>query len=110
MDNSEFLEEMQNDKYINQIEIEKQQDIEDKKQDKIDKKQNKIDNKTNKVQKLQEKENKIQEKLQEEQNKINNESTEIIGKSKRQLLTKINKYKKIHKNELSDYKIMKNAS
>ena len=39
MDNdTEFLEELQNDKYVNQIEIDKQQEIEDKKQDKIDKK------------------------------------------------------------------------
>ena len=53
MDNSGFLEEMQNDKYINQIEIDKQQDIEDKKQNKIDTKQNKLDNKINKAQKLE---------------------------------------------------------
>ena len=40
--NNDFLEEMENDKYVNQIEIDKQQDIQDKKQNKIDMKQNKI--------------------------------------------------------------------
>ena len=109
MDN-DFLEDMQNDKYINQIEIDKKQDIQDKIQDKIDKKENKINSKISKAQKLEEKQIKIQEKLNEKENKINNESTEIIGKTRRQLLTKINKYKKIYKTELSDYKIMKNAS
>ena len=110
MDDSGFLEEMQNDKYINQIEIDKQQDIEDKKQNKIDTKQNKLDNKINKAQKLEEKQIKIEEKLNEKKNKINNDSTEIISKSKRLLLGKINKYKKLFKSELSDYKINKNAS
>ena len=110
MDDSNFLEEMHNDKYINKIELEKQQDIEDKKQNKLDIKQNKVDSKISKAQKLEEKQQKIQEKLQEKENKINNESTEIIGKSKRLLLTKINKYKKLFKSELSDYKINKNAS
>ena len=86
------------------------QDIEDKKQDKIDKKQNKINSKISKAQKIEEKQIKIQEKLQEKENEINNDSTEIIGKTKRQLLTKINKYKKLFKSELSDYKINKNGS
>ena len=49
MDNDNgFLEEMQNDKYINQNEI-------DKKQDKIDKKENKINSKITKAQKFEEK-------------------------------------------------------
>ena len=107
---TDFLEEMQNDKYINEKEIEEKQDIEDKKQNKIDMKQNKIDSKITKAQKLEEKQQKLQEKLQEKENKINNESTEIIAKSKRHLLAKINKYKKLFKSELSDYKINKNAS
>ena len=107
MDNdNEFLEEMQNDKYVNQIELDKQQEKEDKKQDKIDKKQNRIDSKITKAQKLEEKQQQIQKK---QENKIN-ESTEIIGKTKRSLLNKINKYKKIYKTQLSDYKIMKNAT
>ena len=111
MDNdNDFLEEMQNDKYVNQNELDKQQEKEDKKQDKIDKKQNKIDSKITKAQKNEEKQIKIQEK----ENKINenkiNESTEIIGKTKRQLIAKINKYKKLFKSELSDYRINKNAS
>ena len=110
MDNSEFLQELESDKYINQIELDKQQDIQDKKQNKIDIKQNKLDSKITKAQKLEEKQRKIEEKLQEKENKINNESTEIIVKTKRQLLIKINKYKKLFKNELSDYKINKNAS
>ena len=110
MDNSEFLNELQNDQYVNQIELIKKQDIEDKKQDKIDKKQNKINSKISKAQKIEEKQIKIQEKLQEKENEINNDSTEIIGKTKRQLLTKINKYKKLFKSELSDYKINKNGS
>ena len=110
MDNSEFLNELQNDQYVNQIELIKKQDIEDKKQDKIDKKQNKINSKISKAQKIEEKQIKIQEKLQEKEKKINNDSTEIIGKTKRQLLTKINKYKKLFKSELSDYKINKNGS
>ena len=106
MDNNDFLEEMENDKYVNKIEIEKQQDIEDKKQNKIDMKQNKI----SKAQKFEEKQRKIEEKIKEkEENKIN-ESTEIISKNKRSLLAKINKYKKLFKTELSDYKINKNAS
>ena len=107
---TDFLEEMQNDKYINEKEIEEKQDIEDKKQNKIDMKQNKIDSKITKAQKLEEKQQKLQEKLQEKENKIDNESTEIIAKSKRHLLAKINKYKKLFKSELSDYKINKNAS
>ena len=107
---TDFLEEMQNDKYINEKEIEEKQDIEDKKQNEIDMKQNKIDSKITKAQKLEEKQQKLQEKLQEKENKINNESTEIIAKSKRHLLAKINKYKKLFKSELSDYKINKNAS
>ena len=102
---------MENHKYVNQKEIDDKQNIEDKKQDKIDKKQNKTDSKISKAQKLEGKQLKIQNKLQERENKlksnIENESTEIIGKSKRALLTKINKYKK---NELSDYKIKKGAS
>ena len=109
MDNdndNEFLQELQNDQYVNQIEIDKQQNIEDKKQDKIDKKENKI----TKAQKMEEKQRKIEEKIKEkEENKIN-ESTEIITKTKRQLLAKINKYKKIFKTELNDYKINKNAT
>ena len=40
--NNNFLDEMENDKYVNQIELDKQQEKEDKKQDKIDMKQNKI--------------------------------------------------------------------
>ena len=108
--NNDFLDEMENDKYINQIEIDKQQDIEDKKQNKIDMKQNKIDSKISKAQKLEEKQRIIKEKIKEkEENKIN-ESTEIITKSKRQLLAKICKYKKLFKSELNDYKINKNAS
>ena len=107
---TDFLEEMQNDKYINEKEIEEKQDIEDKKQNEIDMKQNKIDSKITKAQKLEEKQQQIQKKLEEKENKINNDSTEIIGKTKRQLLTKINKYKKLFKSELSDYKINKNAS
>ena len=110
MDNNDFLQEMENDTYVNQIEIDKQQDIQDKKQNKIDIKQNKIDNKISKAQKLEEKQRKIEEKIKEkEENKIN-ESTEIITKTKRQLLAKINKYKKLFKSELNDYKINKNAS
>ena len=106
----DFLQEMENDKYVNKIEFEKQQDIQDKKQDKIDMKQNKIDNKISKAQKLEEKQRKIEEKIKEkEENKIN-ESTEIITKTKRQLLAKICKYKKLFKSELNDYKINKNAS
>ena len=113
MDNDndiEFLEELQNDKYINQNELDKQQDQEDKKQDKIDKKQNKLDSKITKAQKLEEKQQQLQKKLEEKQEKKINESTEIIGKTKRSLLNKINKYKKIYKTQLSDYKIMKNAT
>ena len=60
MDN-EFLEEMQNDKYVNQIELDKQQEIEDKIQDKIDKKKNKLDSKINKAQKLEEKQQQCRE-------------------------------------------------
>ena len=109
MDN-EFLQEMENNKYVDQNEVDKQQDKEDKKQNKIDMKQNKIDSKITKAQKLEEKQRKIEEKIKEkEENKIN-ESTEIITKSKRLLLSKINKYKKLFKTELSDYKINKNAS
>ena len=108
MDNDEFLEEMQNDKYVNQIEIDKQQEIEDKKQNKIDMKQNKLDSKITKAQKLEEKQHKIEEKIKEKQE--NNDSTEIITKTRRSLLNKINKYKKIYKTQLSDYKIMKNAT
>ena len=111
MDNdNEFLQELQNDQYVNQTEIDKQQNIEDKKQDKIDMKQNKINSKINRAQKMEEKIKEKEEKIkQKEENKIN-ESTEIIGKGKRFLLNKINKYKKIYKTQLSDYKIMKNAS
>ena len=111
MDNdNEFLEEMQNDKYINQNELDKQQEKEDKKQDKIDKKQDKINSKITRAQKMEEKQRIIEEKIKEkEENKIN-ESTEIISKNKRSLLAKINKYKKLFKTELSDYKINKNAS
>ena len=93
MDNdNEFLEEMENDKYVNQIELDKQQEKEDKIQDKIDKKKNKLDSKINKAQKLEEKQLKIEEKIKEKQEKIKekqenkiNESTEIICKTKRQL-------------------------
>ena len=99
---------MQNDKYVNQIEIDKQQEIEDKKQNKIDMKQNKLDSKITKAQKLEEKQHKIEEKIKEKQE--NNDSTEIITKTRRSLLNKINKYKKIYKTQLSDYKIMKNAT
>ena len=53
--NDEFLEELQNDKYVNQNELDKQQEIDDKQQDKIDKKQNKLDSKISKAQKLEEK-------------------------------------------------------
>ena len=111
MDNdNEFLEEMQNDKYVNQIEIDKKQEIEDKKQNKIDMKQNKLDSKITKTQKFEEKQLKLEEKIKEkEENKIN-ESTEIITKTKRSLLNKINKYKKLFKTELNDYKINKNAT
>ena len=110
MDTSEFLEEMQNDKYVNQIELDKENEKEDKKQDKIDKKENKINSKITKAQKLEEKQQQLQKKLEEKQENKINESTEIISKTKRQLLAKINKYKKLFKNELSDYKINKNAS
>ena len=98
MDNdNEFLEEMENDKYINQIEIDKKQDIEDKKQDKKDMKQNKINSKITKAQQMEIKQRKLEEKIKEkEENKIN-ESTEIITKTKRSLLNKINKYKKTYK-------------
>ena len=106
MDNTDFLDEMQNDEYVNEKEIEDKQDKLDKQQDKIDKKQNKI----TKAQKLEEKQEKIKQKLQEKENKINNESTEIIGKSKRSLLVKINKYRKLFKEQLSDYKINKNTT
>ena len=108
--NNDFLEEMQNDQYIDQNELDKKQNIEDKKQDKIDKKQNKIDSKITKAQKLEEKQQQIQKKLEEKQENKINESTEIITKSRRSLLNKINKYKKIFKSELNDYKINKNAS
>ena len=108
--NNDFLEEMQNDQYIDQNELDKKQNIEDKKQDKIDKKQNKIDSKITKAQKLEEKQQQIQKKLEEKQENKINESTEIICKTKRQLLAKINKYKKLFKSELSDYRINKNAS
>ena len=108
--NNNFLNEMQNDKYINQNEIDKQQDIEDKKQNKIDMKQHKLDSKISKAHKMEEKIKEKEEKIkQKEENKIN-ESTEIIGKTRRSLLNKINKYKKTYKTQLSDYKIMKNAS
>ena len=111
MDNdNEFLEEMQNDKYVNQIELDKQQEKEDKIQDKIDKKKNKLDSKINKAQKLEEKQLKIEEKNKEKQENKINESTDIISKNKRSLLNKINKYKKIYKTQLLDYKIMKNAT
>ena len=111
MDNdNDFLGEMENDKYVNQNELDKQQEKEDKKQDKIDMKQNKINSKITKAQKFEEKQRKLEEKIKEkEENKIN-ESTEIITKTKRQLLAKINKYKKLFKIELNDYKINKNAT
>ena len=51
--------------------------------------------------KIKEKEEKIKQKED-----INNESTEIITKTKRQLLAKINKYKKLFKSELNDYNII----
>ena len=38
MNNSDFLEEMESDKYINQQELNKIEQLNDKKQDKIDKK------------------------------------------------------------------------
>ena len=100
MDN-EFLEEMQNDKYVNQNQIDKQQEIEDKKQNKIDMKQNKIDSKITKAQKMEEKQRKLEEKIKEKQENKINESTEIVTKTKRQLLAKINKYKKMFKTELN---------
>ena len=109
MDNNDFLEEMQNDQYIDQIELDKKQNIEDKKQDKIDKKENKINSKINRAQKMEEKIKEKEEKIKQKE-EINNESTEIITKTKRQLLAKINKYKKLFKSELNDYKINKNAS
>ena len=108
--NNNFLDEMENNQYVDQNEVDKQQDKEDKKQNKIDMKQNKIDSKITKAQKFEEKQRKLEEKIKEkEENKIN-ESTEIITKTKRQLLAKINKYKKLFKIELNDYKINKNAS
>ena len=111
MDNdTEFLQELHNDQYVNQNELDKQQEKEDKKQDKIDMKQNKINSKITKAQQMEIKQRKLEEKIKEkEENKIN-ESTEIITKSKRSLLSKINKYKKLFKTELSDYRINKNAS
>ena len=110
MDKSDFLEDMANDKYIDQKEIDERQDNEDKIQDKIDKKQNKIDNKISEAQKLELKQQKLQEKIEEKQIEIENESTEKVSKTKRQLSTKINKYKKLFKNELSDYKIKKGST
>ena len=114
MDKSDFLEDMQNDEYINQNELDKIEELNDKKQDKLDKKQNKIDSKISKAQKLEEKQQKLQQKLEEKQIKIkfniDNKSTEIIGKGKRQLLTKINKYKKLSKSELSDYKFKRGST
>ena len=111
MDNdTEFLQELHNDQYVNQNELDKQQEKEDKKQDKIDMKQNKINSKITKAQQMEIKQRKLEEKIKEkEENKIN-ESTEIITKTKRSMLNKINKYKKLFKTELSDYKINKNAS
>ena len=103
------LDDLQNDRYISKIELEKQLKIELKQKDDYEKKNEKEINKNIRNNKRIAEQEKINEKNKE---KINEEEEEpqFIGKNRRELYNNILKYKELFPDELKTFKIKKNCS
>ena len=110
MDND--LDNLQNDKYISKIELEKQLKLELKQKDDLERKNEKEINKNirnNKRIAQQEKINeKNKEKIDEEEEEA--EEPQFFPKNRRQLYNNILKYKELFPVELKSFKIKKNSS
>ena len=113
MDQDNFLNDMQNDKYVSEIQSKKQ--TEDREKELIKDEKNEI--RKNKMlisqQKKEESRKRYEEKHIKKDNETENETeneTQILGKDKRQLLVKINSYKQLFPQELQGFKIKKNPT
>ena len=111
MDQDNFLNDMENDKYVSEIQNKKQ--IEDREKELIKDEKNEI--RKNKIlisqQKKEESKKRYEEKHIKKDNEIDNDdSTPILGKDKRQLLNKINSYKQLFPDELKTFKLKKNPT
>ena len=111
MDQDNFLDDMENNKYISEIQNKKQ--IEDREKELIKDEKNEI--RKNKIlisqQKKEESKKRYEEKHIKKDNEIDNDdSTPILGKDKRQLLNKINSYKQLFPDELKTFKLKKNPT
>ena len=102
------LDDLQNDRYISKIELEKQLKIELKQKDDYEKKNEKEINKNIRNNKRIAEQEKINEKNKE---KIDEEEEpQFIGKNRRELYNNILKYKELFPDELKTFKIKKNSS
>ena len=93
MDQDNFLDDMQNDKYVSEIQSKKQ--TEDREKELIKDEKNEI--RKNKILVSNQKKEESKKRYEEKHNKKDNEtenddSTQILGKDKRMLLAKINSY------------------
>ena len=113
MDQDNFLDDMQNDKYVSEIQSKKQ--TEDREKELIKDEKNEI--RKNKMLISQQKKEESRKRYEEKHNKKDNETeneteneTQILGKDKRQLIAKINSYKQLFPDELKTFKIKKNPT
>ena len=109
-----LLENLQNDKYISKINLEKEQKNNKKQQLDEEKKNEKEQNKAFKAQNRAIQQEKIdakqQEKKQKEQEQTEDDESQFLGKDRRQLLNRISQYKELFSEELKTFKIKKGSS
>ena len=114
MDMDNDLDNLQNDKYVSQIELQKKMKLELKEKEDFERKNEKQKNKAIKNEKRLEHQQKINDKNKEKQDKIEEqneieEENQFLGKNKRQLINSILKYKELF-SELKNFKIKKDSN
>jgi len=105
-DNDMLLQELENDKFIDEEEVKEEKPKDDVFKEainniKLQKEQVKLESLRNKVSK---------EKKKEQDDLFDEKGSEILGKDKRALLSKIKQFKILFPKELKDFKVKKNAS
>ena len=109
-----LLENLQNDKYISKLNLEKQEKDNKKKQLDEEKKNEKEKNKAFKAQNREIQQEKIdakqKEKKEKEEQQNEDDESQFLGKDRRQLLNRISQYKELFSQELKTFKIKKGSS
>ena len=103
-----LLSQLENDKYVSQINLQKQQKINEKQIEKDEIKANKQKNRILQEEKIIEKQKIKKEK--EDDDQIIDDNEQFLGKDKRQLLQKISQYRQMFEKELEKIVIKKNPT